>query len=40
MGAIGSWNRSTADKGYDRMIVEMLAGDELAPDDPDIPARR
>ncbi len=23
-----------ADKGYDRMIVEMLAGDELAPDDP------
>jgi len=25
-----------ADKGYDRMIVEMLAGDELAPEDPDI----
>ena len=25
-----------ADKGYDRMIVEMLAGDELAPDDPQI----
>jgi hypothetical protein len=25
-----------ADKGYDRMIVEMLAGDEVAPDDPDI----
>ena len=25
-----------ADKGYDRMIVEMLAGDELAPSDPDI----
>ncbi|HXX93673.1 MAG TPA: DUF1553 domain-containing protein, partial [Planctomycetota bacterium] len=24
------------DKGYDRMVVEMLAGDELAPDDPDI----
>jgi hypothetical protein len=24
-----------ADKGYDRMVVEMLAGDELAPDDPD-----
>jgi hypothetical protein len=24
-----------ADKGYDRMIEEMLAGDELAPDDPD-----
>ncbi|MCB1232210.1 MAG: DUF1553 domain-containing protein [Verrucomicrobiae bacterium] len=24
-----------ADKGYDRMIVEMLAGDEIAPDDPD-----
>ncbi|GIW92118.1 MAG: hypothetical protein KatS3mg110_0159 [Pirellulaceae bacterium] len=24
------------DKGYDRMILEMLAGDELAPDDPDV----
>jgi hypothetical protein len=24
------------DKGYDRMIVEMLAGDELAPADPDV----
>lgn len=24
-----------ADKGYDRMLIEMLAGDELAPDDPD-----
>ncbi|MHB1559859.1 MAG: DUF1549 domain-containing protein, partial [Isosphaeraceae bacterium] len=24
-----------ADKGYDRMVLEMLAGDELAPDDPD-----
>ncbi len=24
-----------ADKGYDRMIVEMLAGDEIAPADPD-----
>ncbi|MEX0704292.1 MAG: DUF1549 and DUF1553 domain-containing protein [Planctomycetales bacterium] len=24
------------DKGYDRMIVEMLAGDEVAPDDPDV----
>ncbi|MFO0825744.1 MAG: PSD1 and planctomycete cytochrome C domain-containing protein [Gemmataceae bacterium] len=24
-----------ADKGYDRMIVEMLAGDEIAPGDPD-----
>jgi len=24
------------DKGYDRMIVEMLAGDELAPDDPQV----
>jgi uncharacterized protein DUF1553/uncharacterized protein DUF1549 len=24
------------DKGYDEMIVEMLAGDELAPNDPDI----
>ncbi|MBL8794259.1 MAG: DUF1549 domain-containing protein [Planctomycetia bacterium] len=23
------------DKGYDRMVLEMLAGDELAPDDPD-----
>ena len=23
-----------ADKGYDRMVVEMLAGDELAPEDP------
>jgi hypothetical protein len=23
-----------ADKGYDQMILEMLAGDELAPDDP------
>ena len=23
-----------ADKGYDRMILEMLAGDELAPEDP------
>ena len=22
------------DKGYDRMILEMLAGDELAPTDP------
>ncbi|MEX0728821.1 MAG: DUF1553 domain-containing protein [Planctomycetaceae bacterium] len=25
-----------ADKGYDRMIHEMLAGDEIAPDNPDI----
>ncbi len=25
-----------ADKSYDRMIVEMLAGDELAPGDPDV----
>ncbi len=24
-----------ADKGYDRMVVEMLAGDEVAPADPD-----
>jgi hypothetical protein len=24
-----------ADKGYDRMVLEMLAGDELSPDDPD-----
>ncbi len=23
------------DKGYDRMVLEMLAGDEIAPDDPD-----
>ena len=23
-----------ADKGYDRMVIEMLAGDELTPDDP------
>jgi mono/diheme cytochrome c family protein len=26
------------DKGYDRMITEMLAGDEVAPDDPEIVA--
>ncbi len=25
-----------ADKGYDRMLTEMLAGDELAPTDPDV----
>ena len=25
-----------ADKGYDRMITEMLAGDEIAPQDPDV----
>ncbi|MBW3540841.1 MAG: DUF1549 domain-containing protein, partial [Planctomycetes bacterium] len=24
------------DKGYDRMVVEMLAGDEVAPTDPDV----
>jgi mono/diheme cytochrome c family protein len=30
---IESLNR---DKGYDRMILEMLAGDELAPEDPDV----
>jgi hypothetical protein len=24
-----------ADKGYDRMVLEMLAGDELAPEDPE-----
>jgi hypothetical protein len=24
------------DKGYDRMVLEMLAGDELAPDDPEV----
>ncbi len=29
---VNSLNR---DKGYDRMILEMLAGDELAPTDPD-----
>src|SRR5262249_28898248 len=23
-----------ADKGYDRMVMEMLAGDEIAPEDP------
>jgi Protein of unknown function (DUF1553)/Protein of unknown function (DUF1549) len=28
--------RLNADAGYDRMIVEMLAGDELAPDNPDV----
>ncbi len=28
-----------ADKGYDRMVEEMLAGDELAPDDPATPPR-
>ena len=25
-----------ADRGYDRMVLEMLAGDELAPTDPDV----
>jgi hypothetical protein len=25
-----------SDKGYDRMLVEMLAGDEIAPADPDV----
>ena len=25
-----------ADKGYDRMVREMLAGDELSPGDPDV----
>src|SRR5262249_22481377 len=25
-----------ADKGYDRMVVEMLAGDEVAPVDPNV----
>ena len=33
-GATGSSRSLNADKGYDRMIEEMLAGDELAPDDP------
>ncbi|MBD3673141.1 MAG: DUF1553 domain-containing protein [Planctomycetaceae bacterium] len=28
-------NSLNADKGYDRMIQEMLAGDELAPNDPE-----
>jgi hypothetical protein len=28
-------NSLNSDKGYDRMIQEMIAGDELAPDDPD-----
>lgn len=31
-------NSLNADKGYDRMIQEMLAGDELAPDDPEVVA--
>ncbi|MEO2046171.1 MAG: DUF1549 domain-containing protein [Pirellulales bacterium] len=26
----------SADKGYDQMILEMLAGDELAPNDPEV----
>jgi len=26
-------NRSTPDKGYDRMVLEMLAADEAAPED-------
>lgn len=29
-------NSLNADKGYDRMIVEMLAGDEITPTDPDV----
>lgn len=29
-------NSLNSDKGYDRMIQEMIAGDELAPDDPDV----
>ncbi|MCA9231410.1 MAG: PSD1 domain-containing protein [Planctomycetales bacterium] len=29
-------NSLNADKGYDRMILEMLAGDELAPNDPEV----
>ena len=28
-----------ADKGYDRMIREMLAGDEIAPNDPKVASR-
>jgi hypothetical protein len=31
-------NSLNADKGYDRMIHEMLAGDEIAPEDPDVVA--
>lgn len=31
-------NSLNEDKGYDRMIMEMLAGDELAPDDTDVVA--
>ena len=31
-------NSLNADKGYDRMIHEMLAGDEIAPNDPDVVA--
>lgn len=27
-----------ADKGYDRMVMEMIAGDELSPNDPDVVA--
>ena len=34
-GATGSSSRSTATSRYDRMIVEMLAADEAAPDDLD-----
>ena len=29
-------DRLNADAGYDRMLTEMLAGDELAPNDPDV----
>lgn len=29
-------NSLNADKGYDQMVLEMLAGDELAPDDLDV----
>ncbi len=29
-------NSLNEDKGYDRMILEMLAGDELAPEDPEV----
>lgn len=29
-------NSLNDDKGYDRIILEMLAGDELAPEDPDV----
>ena len=38
-GATGSSSRSTSDKPYDRMVVEMLAADEACPDDLGRPPR-